>query len=145
GRTTVWVMQHGFAHVDYARRRGEGAWELGLHRPIELVLAEAETGHRIMQDAFGTGFLPVMAAPWNRIDGRLMPGLRDGGFVGVSAYGERPLFPPLADFVEANIHVDPLRWRACARFRGEASALEPILGHLRRRRTGLAESSEPTG
>ena len=145
GHPGVWLLQHGFAHIDHAKGLGEGAWELGAHRPLATVLAELEAGREIMGDLFGAPFLPVIAAPWNRIDPRLMPGLAARGFLGVSSYGERPLFPPLADFVEANIHFDPSRWKAGARFRGETAALEMIVGHLRRRRSGEAEPDEPTG
>src|SRR5262245_33000970 len=95
GQPTVWLLQHGFAHIDHAKGLGEGAWELGAHRPLETVLAELDAGREIMQGLFGERFLPVIAAPWNHIDPRLMPGLLTRGFVGVSSYGERPLFPPL--------------------------------------------------
>jgi hypothetical protein len=145
GHPTVWLLQHGFAHVDHAKGLGQGAWELGAHRPLDTVLEELEAGREIMQGLFGAQFLPVIAAPWNHIDPRLMPGLSARGFLGVSSYGERPLFAPLAGFVEANIHFDPSRWKAGARFRGEAAALEMIVGHLRRRRSGEAEPEEPTG
>jgi hypothetical protein len=151
GRSTVWLLQHGFAHIDHAKgladpaKKGKGAWELGLHRPFDVVLGELAAGREIMQAAFAAQFLPVVAAPWNHIDPALMPGLRERGYFGVSAYGERPLFPPLPGFVEANIHFDVSNWKHGARFRGEGAALEMIVGHLRRRRSGEAERGEPTG
>ncbi|HEY8016156.1 MAG TPA: hypothetical protein VIE35_10005, partial [Dongiaceae bacterium] len=150
GHSTVWLLQHGFAHIDHAKGLvdkggSKGAWELGLHRPIDVVLGELEAGREIMQAAFGAQFLPVVAAPWNHIDPALMPGLRERGYRGVSSYGERPLFPPLPGFVEANIHFDVSNWKHGARFRGEGAALEMIVGHLRRRRSGEAERDEPTG
>ena len=149
-RSTVWLLQHGFAHIDHAKGLVEktvvkGAWELGLHRPMHVVLGELEAGREIMRAAFGAQFLPVVAAPWNHIDPALMPGLRERGYLGVSSYGERPLFPPLPGFVEANIHFDVSNWKQGARFRGEGAALEMIVGHLRRRRSGAAERAEPTG
>src|SRR5262249_32487794 len=58
GRKSVWLLQHGFAHIDHARGRAKGSWELGLHRPLEVVLAELEAGRRIMEEAFGERFLP---------------------------------------------------------------------------------------
>jgi hypothetical protein len=149
--STVRLLQHGFAHIDHAKglvdpaKEGKGAWELGLHRPMDIVLGELEAGRAIMQGAFGAQFLPVVAAPWNHVAPQLMPGLRERGFLGVSSYGERPLFPPLPGFVEANIHFDVSNWKHGARFRGEAAALEMIVGHLRRRRSGEAEQEEPTG
>ena len=150
GRSTVWLLQHGFAHIDHAKGVVgkvvvKGAWELGLHRPLDVVLDELVVGQGIMRAEFGAQFLPVVAAPWNHIDPALMPGLRERGYLGVSSYGERPLFPPLPGFVEANIHFDVSNWKQGARFRGEAAALEMIVGHLRRRRSGTAERDEPTG
>src|SRR5579871_4624865 len=66
GRQAVDVLQHGFAHQNHAAGKGEGAWELGLHRGAERVLGELEDGRKIMQAAFAGQFIPVVAAPWNR-------------------------------------------------------------------------------
>ena len=144
GCPTVEVLQHGFAHQNHAGKGG-GAWELGLHRGAEQVLGELEAGRRIMQDAFASQFIPVVAAPWNRIDRRLLPGLRDNGFVGVSAFGERSPPPYLPGITEANAHLDVLSWKGSPRFRGEEAALRDVLEHLGRRRLGLADPGEPTG
>src|SRR5262249_33635565 len=73
GHPTIWLLQHGFAHIDHANGLGEGAWELGAHRPRATVLAELEAGREIMAGLFGAQFLPVIAAPWNHIDPLLMP------------------------------------------------------------------------
>jgi hypothetical protein len=142
---TVELLQHGYAHANHARGLGLGAWELGLQRPMETVLAELAAGRAILAGAFGPQFIPVAAAPWNRIDRRLLPGLAGLGFVGVSASGERTVRQPVPGLVEANIHFDLLAWKAGGRFRGEASALAEIVGHLRRRRLGEADRGEPTG
>jgi hypothetical protein len=140
---SVVVLQHGYAHVNHAHARG--ASELGLDRPIAAILDELCAGRAILAHAFGPQFLPVIAAPWNRVARELLPGLRQAGFAGVSAFGERPHPPMLAGFVEANIHFDLLAWKEGARFRGEAAAAAAILGHLRRRREGAADRAEPTG
>ncbi len=141
----VRAIQHGFAHRNHAVGAGGGAWELGLHRGTEPVLAELVTGREIMRTAFAGQFIPVVAAPWNRIDRRLLPGLRDRGFIGVSAFGERAPPPYPKGFVEANTHLDLLSWKGTPRFRGEAAALKAIVDHLGRRRLGLADRDEPTG
>jgi hypothetical protein len=99
----------------------------------------------MMAAAFGEQFLPVVTPPWNRFDRRLMPGLSQAGFIGISAAGERPRKPVVSGFVEANIHYDLLSWKAGGRFRGEASATSEIVGHLRRRRLGAGDRGEPTG
>jgi hypothetical protein len=141
----IQLLQHGFAHVDHARQKGQGAWELGLHRPVKQILSELGLGRRMMASAFGEQFLPVVTPPWNRFDRRLMPGLSEAGFIGISAAGERPPEPAVSGFVEANIHYDLLSWKAGGRFRGEASATSEIVGHLRRRRLGTVDRDEPTG
>jgi hypothetical protein len=139
----VAVLQHGYAHVNHAR--GPGASELGLDRPSAEILAELRAGREILESAFARQFRPVVAAPWNRVARGLFPGLRQAGFIGVSAFGERPQPPMLPHFVEANIHFDLLAWKGGVRFRGEAAAGEDILRHLRRRRAGEVDPAEPTG
>lgn len=138
------VLQHGFAHRNHASGSGGGAWELGLHRGAERVLSELAMGRRILRAAFAHEFIPVVAAPWNRIDRRLLPGLRDNGFIGVSAFGER-VPHNLVGFTEANTHLDLLSWKGAPRFRGEKPALKGIVDHLTRRRLGIADRGEPTG
>ena len=145
GCAIVDVLQHGFAHQNHAAGKGEGAWELGLHRGAERVLGELQSGYRIMQAAFADQFIPVVAAPWNRIDRRLFPGLRDLGFIGASAFGERAPPPRLTRFIEVNAHLDLLSWKGAPRFRGEMAAVRDILEHLNRRRLGLTDAEEPTG
>jgi len=142
---TLRVLQHGFAHQNHAAGKGEGAWELGLHRGAERVLGELAAGRGILRAAFAGQFIPVVAAPWNRIDRRLFPGLRDNGFIGVSAFGERAPPPYMAGFTEANTHLDLLSWKGGPHFRGEGSALKGITDHLSRRRLGAADLDEPTG
>ena len=148
-RPTVSVLQHGYAHVNHAKGLGLGAWELGLQRPIAAVVEELALGRGIMDRAFGARFVPVVAAPWNRIDRRLLPELAGAGFRGFSAAGERPFKGPEGaappGLIEANIQFDLLDWKAGRRFRSEASAGREIIGHLRRRRLGEADAGEPTG
>jgi hypothetical protein len=145
GQPQAVLLQHGFAHVNHAPATVRGAWELGPHRPMDEMLAELAAGRWIMEAAFGGQFLAVVTPPWNRFDRRLLPGLRQAGFIGLSAAGERQEAEAGPGFVEANIHFDLLSWKAGPRFRGEASAQSEILGHLRRRRLGTADRAEPTG
>jgi len=148
-RPHVTVLQHGYAHANHAKGLGVGAWELGLQRPAAAVIGELAIGREIMERAFAEQFMPVVAAPWNRIDRRLLPGLAGAGFAGFSAAGERPLAGAEGaapqGLVEANIQFDLLDWKGGRRFRGEASAEREIVGHLRRRRLGMADAGEPTG
>jgi peptidoglycan/xylan/chitin deacetylase (PgdA/CDA1 family) len=146
GHSSVRVVQHGYAHVNHAARaEGRGAWELGPERPPGVVLAELARGLEALRRVFGDRVLAVVAPPWNRIDPALLPRLPDAGFRGVSAFGQRAAAEPAPGLVQANAHFDVLSWKRGPRFRGEAAAARAVVGHLRRRRTGLADPDEPTG
>jgi hypothetical protein len=146
GSQSVRVVQHGFAHRNHAPRgAGRGAAELGPERPAATVLGELADGRRKLGDAFGERFLAVVAPPWNRIDPALLPALPGAGFRGVSAFGQRAASEPAPGLVQANCHFDLLSWKAGPVFRGEDAAARGVLGHLRRRRAGLADPDEPTG
>ncbi len=87
-RPHAFALQHGYAHKNHAPP-GEPAVELGGARPLAEILDEVGAGYRRLDDLFGTRFERVLAAPWNRIEGRVLAGLAALGFVGASAYGPR--------------------------------------------------------
>ena len=88
GCAGVVVIQHGHRHLNHAGK-GEGAWELGNHRPLAEVAQELEIGRRRLAEAFGERFLPVLAPPWNRISERVVASLPALGFVGLTTFGAR--------------------------------------------------------
>ncbi len=141
----VTVIQHGFAHVNHARRKGEGAWELGLHRPAATVFADLAAGFQCLADAFQDRFAPLVVPPWNRIDAAITRGLPDVGLRGLSTFGPRAAVSPAPGVVQINAHCDPIKWKGGARFTGTARALDDIVGHLRDRRQGHVDAGEPTG
>ena len=141
---SVRVLQHGYAHLNHAKGRGEGAAELGLHRPPAQTLAELEEGRKRLADRFGAAFTPALAPPWNRIAPELVPALAAHGFSGLSAAGERAAAEPAPGLRQANIHWDLIDWKRGRGFRGYGSALD-LVEHLRRRRRGEADPDEPTG
>jgi hypothetical protein len=138
------VCQHGFAHVDWARRPGRGAWELGLDRPAERVLDDLARGRALLEGAFGARFLSLLAPPWNRIAEALLPSLPRVGFAAVSCAGPRARAEAAPGLAQANIHWDLVDWKRGRRFRGEDAAGQ-IVEHLRARRLGAADPGEPTG
>ncbi len=142
---TAQVLQHGYSHSNHAVGLNEGAWELGLHRDVSVIVDELMAGREILRAAFGAQFIPVIVPPWNRIDRRLLPHLQQSGFIGVSAFGQRSMRLPLAGFTEANTHFDLLAWKGAPRFQGQAAAKRDIVSHLRSRRLGMAEPDEATG
>ncbi len=132
------ILQHGWRHRNHAGL-GEKKAEFGPHRPHATMLAELEAGRERLQALYGRRFLPVLAPPWNRIDPDLAVRLPASGWRGLS------VFRPRRSALETNAHVDPVAWRTHRGFRGEEEVLRDIAAHLRARRTGAADRSEPTG
>ena len=132
------ILQHGWRHRNHAGPENKKA-EYGRHRSVEAMLAELEAGRERLRALYGQRFLPVLVPPWNRIDPMLAERLPAAGWRGLS------VFRPRRTAFETNAHVDPVAWRTHRGFRGEAETLADIAAHLRARRTGTADRSEPTG
>jgi len=140
----VRVLQHGYAHIDHAPA-GAGSWELGDHRPRPVVLAELIEGHRILAEATGKNFLPVLVPPWTRIAASLVPHISEAGLVALSLEGARDKRFAAPGVETLNAHCDPIKWKGGPRFTGTGKALDEIVKHLAARRTGVADADEPTG
>lgn len=140
----VRVLQHGYAHVDHAPA-GAGSWELGDHRRRQVILAELGEGHRILKDAAGEHFLPVLVPPWTRIADNLVAHIPEAGLVALSLEGARQRHFAAPGVQTLNAHCDPIKWKGGPRFTGTGKALDEIVKHLAARRTGLADADEPTG
>jgi hypothetical protein len=140
----ITVLQHGWRHINHAGA-GEGAWELGDHRPLSRVQDELDAGHRRLAEGFGASFLPVVVPPWNRISARVRQALAARGFIGVSAFGARACAEPAPGLIQVNVHCDPVRWKERRRFAGTARTLDDLTGHLAARRKGTVDPREPTG
>ena len=141
--TTVSVLQHGYAHHDYAARDEPGA-ELGEHRPAAQVLAELEAGSAVLAQRLGARLLPVLVPPWNRIADSLLPALAPMGFRGLSRFAPRSAGTSHG-LVLSNCHVDPVDWKRGSRFRGEGRTLAQLVSHLAQRRSGAVDAGEATG
>ena len=142
----VRIAQHGYAHINHAPRgQGLGAWELGLHRSMGVVLADLEMGQEQLKTFFGDTFLPVIVPPWNRIDPLLFEPLVARGYRAVSAFGTRPKKHLVHGLEAVNAHCDPIRWKTGAKFGGELKTIKQLLEHLAAKRTGMADPDEPTG
>ncbi|HVF64579.1 MAG TPA: polysaccharide deacetylase family protein [Casimicrobiaceae bacterium] len=138
------VLQHGFAHANHAPPNAKKS-ELTTHRPREATFAELARGHDRLTDAFGSRHVPVLVPPWNRIDASLVAALPEIGLDGLSTFGPRAQRTAAATIVQCNTHVDPISWRAGRRFIGGQKAAERIAQHLRERREGVVDATEPTG
>lgn len=128
------VIQHGYDHRNHAPK-GVGAWELGLHRPVETVLTELRRGRRNLAALFGPRFVPVMVPPWNRIDPALAASLPEAGFRGLSADAEGKELSMIPGLFQAHAHADLLRWKkGPATFAGAEKVIAPLLRELERQR-----------
>jgi hypothetical protein len=140
----VHVLQHGYAHVDHAPK-GEGSWELGTHRPINVVLDEQRRGLERLKMAFGSQFIPVQTPPWTRIAPEIVEQLTDIGFKGLSMVFPRAKKFAAPGLLEANTRCDPIKWKGGAHFAGTERALDDVVSHLQGRRLGTLDADEPTG
>lgn len=134
----AFVLQHGFAHTDHASPPARRA-ELGIDRPVEVMLTELREGERRLRALFGARFLPVLVPPWGRIAPELAARRAEAGLSGLSTHGPRQYSD------QVNVHVDLIDWRRERSFVGDGPALASIVGHLAARRRGAAPIGEPTG
>ncbi len=140
----VRILQHGYAHTNHASK-GEGAWELGTHRPMETLFGELKIGFDKLARAFGAMFIPVMTPPWTQIAPEVTALLPEAGYMGLSLVQTRKTKYAAPGLVEANTRCDPIKWQGGAHFTGTERALDDFVSHLRGRRTGTGDFDEPTG
>lgn len=141
-RPQAFVLQHGWSHDNHAPD-GDRQEEFGVHRPLPAMLDELSRGWTKIA-AFARA-MPVMVAPWNRMDAHLLPYLPDAGLKGVSTLGPRPAAEPAPGVRRVNVHVDIMDWQGTRGFMGLDRTLGQVLDHLRQRRTGAVDGDEPTG
>ena len=143
-RVRAEVLQHGWAHRDHAAN-GEKKSELGYGRDADTVMGELGKGSGMLRKLVGNRSLPVLVPPWNRIDPALIPRLPCAGFRGLSTYGPRSAGAPAPGLTQANCHADVVDWRGARGFIGRERAIATVVAHLKARRTGSVDPTEPTG
>lgn len=137
----VAVLQHGWSHENHAPQGRQE--EFGPHRSLSAMLDELARGWQRIA-GFPRSF-PVFVAPWNRVDPHLLSHLGTAGLRGVSTLGPRRSPEACAGVRQTNVHVDIIDWQGTQGFVGLEAALEQVVTHLRRRRSGEADTNEPTG
>ena len=138
------VMQHGWCHANHAPRE-EKKFELGDHRPQDVIAAELDMGDVRLWSLFGARYVKVLAPPWNRIGTHTAANLAGLGYRGLSVFGPRHKSVAAEGLVRVNTHVDIIDWKGTRGFRGEEAAIEQAVAHLRARRGEEADRDEPTG
>lgn len=138
----VSVLQHGWGHANHAPD-GDRQEEYGPHRPREEMVAELAEGWQRTRTL--PRALPVLVAPWNRMDEDLIPCLPEAGLGGVSTLGPRRSPRPAGGVRQTNVHVDIMDWHGSGGFVGADGAIDQVLQHLTMRRRGEVDETEPTG
>lgn len=136
------VLQHGWSHANHAPD-GARQEEHGPHRPMAIRVAELSEGWRRIGEFAGN--LPVLVAPWNRLDPAVIDELPGIGLAAVSTLGPRDAAEPVPCVRRTNVHVDIVDWSGTRGFVGLDRALDQVLDHLQHRREGDVDSDEPTG
>jgi hypothetical protein len=140
----VTVLQHGVDHRNRAAP-GEKKTEFPAGEPVGVSLARLAAGHARLTLLGASRTIAVLAPPWNRFPAALVRGLAGAGLHGLSTYGARATIAPAPGVIQVNTHVDIVAWRGGRGFVGDEAALALAVRHLAARRTGSADSSEPTG
>ncbi|NKB75698.1 MAG: hypothetical protein GKR96_01335 [Gammaproteobacteria bacterium] len=140
----ITVLQHGFSHRNHAEVH-QKKQELGNHRMASEIFDELRKGMSKLQSHFGDAFCPILVPPWNRIDFSLVSSLPKNGYKGVSTFKPRACLEPEHGLWVVNTHADIMSWKKGKRFIGETSVVEQLVTHLKSRREGACDSTEPTG
>ena len=138
----VVVLQHGWSHENHAPD-GERQQEFGIHRPLAEMLDDLARGRACI--ARFERSLPVLVAPWNRMDPHLLPHLASVDLAAVSTLGPRQAAEPFPGIRRTNVHVDIMDWHGTGGFVGLDRAIGQFLTHLGQRRRGEVDADEPTG
>ena len=137
----VFSLQHGFAHANHASI-GLLNDEYGPERTLRKRICELVTGRQLLEN--WPNFIPVFVPPWNRCPEDLLKSLPTIGLHGISIWGPRRQVQPAPGLQQVNVHVDIMNWQTKS-FCGDDKVLTQLLRHLRTRRLGEVDTTEPTG
>ena len=124
----VTAVQHGVDHRN--RRSGPVAGEFPhdwSQTQVEIALLNGRSQMQALPRA-----LAVFVPPWNDAHPKLAAALVACGYAGWSAHGA--LAADGGGPMRVDVHLDLLRWRGGARFRGRGRFLSGLVKELRRRR-----------
>lgn len=136
-RPDVCVAQHGIDHQN--RRTGPAAGEFPPEWRRIRVATQLRAGWARLAQAPQAS--RIFVPPWNDVHPELAHALEDCGYLGWSAWGEAPV---AGKAPRLDAHLDLMRWRGGARFRGERRFLSDFAAQLAARRTG-GDWSAPIG
>lgn len=133
------AVQHGIDHVNRANANGRGACEMAAEWDAQEIAARLATARRHVLSIPNS--YPVFIPPWHAHHPCLEVALRASGFKG---------WAPGRDvreshgLVRIDTHVEVLRWKGGARFRGEGRFMRRLI-RLARERRRARRWTEPVG
>ncbi|MDF1727478.1 MAG: polysaccharide deacetylase family protein [Sulfitobacter sp.] len=136
------LLVHGYAHLNHAPQGSKKA-EFGHPRPG--MATEAASGLAQLRGQFGAAVLPVFVPPWNRVDPDFALDLNRLGYSGLSTFTPRDRVEVAAGVVQVNTHLDPINWRGGGGLVDPATLIAQLVQHLKDRRAGRADATEPLG
>ncbi len=122
----VTTAAHGWTHSNHAPKSEKKA-EFREHRSEAILMAEAERGKKILEDAFGEQSLPLFIPPWNRMAEDLP--LAKCGYQGVSIFGQRQITDKNG-LIRFDAHIDPIDWHGSRSALSEKSIENMLAGLL---------------
>jgi len=138
----VAVLQHGWNHKNWDPK---GNNEYPANRSKNDISQELARGRVRLEALFGPQFMPVFVPPWHAFDHKFLPLLPQNGLCWISRKGPRAEINVTNGLRQINVHVPLIAWSDPPSFNNEDFYLEKIVRHLRGRRLGLLDASEPTG
>jgi hypothetical protein len=141
-RASAVVLQHGWRHANHAP---DGNNEYPGLRSEKDVTRELADGRKRLVDLFGAQALPVFVPPWHGFDARFLPALRQNGLTAISRKGPRAGIFAMPHLFQVNVHISLIAWTDPPSFGEDDVYLAPVIDHLRGRRIGLYDQTEPTG
>ena len=121
----VCIAVHGWSHSNYAGP-DEKKQELGLHRPLDIIVSELRLGLSRLAGLHGRRFVPLLVPPWNRISPIVIEELYPLGYRALSTFGESDD----AVFTMINTQVDLMDWKGSRGCRDHNVLAAELIDHI---------------
>jgi len=133
----VTIAQHGIDHINRRQPAAGPAADYSQAIGSSILACKIRAGRQTLEQA---DLKPVFyTPPWNRVEPVLLEALPLAGYGALSGWNDdRAIWPGLR---RLDTHIDLLRWKNGARFRGADRIFEELRRHLaaRRQRNAFAE------
>ncbi len=139
-----YVLQHGINHQSHATE-GMRKVELGGSYPPDTLCNDLAAGREKLAQHFETQYLDMLVPPWNRLSEDLLPQLTAIGYKKLSVLGPRPENSSQPQHIrQLNVHLDIINWKERC-YAGDEQIIGKLTEHLKHKRTGQIDASEPCG